>query len=168
MVLVVVLAATYKIRIIDSIETTAGVNKPVAGLSDINNKTTGGCKGHLKPQQQRHLLQQDRTPAAASAISFADIKKFTLVFPMQPLLRGSPTVPPAYVKAPMSTWNFTASSRGFIVLTRHEFPSLGVLTELMYFPGLFTPKQCGGKKDSSRYSAMRLWVDWPISMKIGR
>eukprot|EP00775_Hariotina_reticulata_P001816 gene1816-2150_t len=55
---------------------------------------------------------------------------------------------------------------GFIVVTRHDFGALGVLTELMYFPGLFSSQQCTSK-GRNLYSAMRFWVDWPISQKIG-
>jgi len=72
---------------------------------------------------------------SSSSLSFRDVKKFTLIFPLNPLKSAAPTAPPAYIKSPLSTLKFAMNSTGYIMLTRHDFGALGVLTELMYFPG---------------------------------
>jgi hypothetical protein len=90
-------------------------------------------------------------------------KTLTLMFRLKPL-QQQPTPPPAYTNAPMNRWDFTGGD-GYLLVTRGDMgPLIGVLSEMMWFPGRFRPK-CSNQ---TFFSAQRFWVDLPISQQIGR
>jgi hypothetical protein len=64
----------------------------------------------------------------------------------------------------MWRWDFL-SGEGYLLVTRGDMgPLIGVLSEMMWFPGKFKPS-CS---NHTFYSAQRFWVDMPISQQIGR
>jgi hypothetical protein len=91
------------------------------------------------------------TPAA---VRFPpEMKAFTLIFPLEPL-PAAPTLAAAYAKHPaVHQWQFIEGSTGMLVLTRHDygFP-IGVLTELMYFPGKYRVPPRGGTEALCKHS----------------
>ncbi|WIA36608.1 hypothetical protein OEZ86_007896 [Tetradesmus obliquus] len=90
-------------------------------------------------------------------------KTLTLIFRTKPL-QQQPTPPPAYKDAPMWRWDFLGGE-GYLLVTRGDMgPLIGVLSEMMWFPGKFKPS-CS---NHTFYSAQRFWVDMPISQQIGR
>ncbi|KAF6256207.1 hypothetical protein COO60DRAFT_1461782 [Scenedesmus sp. NREL 46B-D3] len=90
-------------------------------------------------------------------------KTLTLMFRLKPL-EQPPTPPPAYTNAPMDRWQFLGGD-GYLLITRGDLgPLVGVLSEMMWFPGKYRPT-CS---NHTFYSAQRFWVDLPISQQIGR
>lgn len=78
-------------------------------------------------------------PQPASNYYMPEESQLAIVFSLAPL-QQSPTAPVGYTNQQMKRWNWLGGS-GFLVLTRNDFGEHGILTELMYFPGLYQP-QC--------------------------
>lgn len=111
--------------------------------------------------------------SAASAVaadqqtfSLDGVQKFTLIFRVKQLPQA-PTPPAPYANMPMWRWEYTGGE-GYLLVTRNDFgPLIGVLSEMMYFPGRFRPR-CTPPCNTTFFSAQRFWVDMKISQQIGR
>lgn len=102
-------------------------------------------------------------PTQQQQFMLSNAKTLTLIFRTKPL-QQPPTPPPAYKNAPMWRWDFLGGE-GYLLVTRGDMgPLIGVLSEMMWFPGKFKPS-CS---NHTFYSAQRFWVDMPISQQIGR
>lgn len=91
----------------------------------------------LFAELQQTTVSANNMPAGSYFMS--DAQQLVLVFPLTPL-EQPPTPPLGYTTFQMKRWNWLGGT-GFLVLTRNNFGEHGVLTELMYFPGVYQP-QC--------------------------